>query len=403
MKIPEATRRKTKVCHVVYGRYPEDPRVRRAMGAILGPEYTLTVLCTSEPGKPSHDVCAGVQVHRVPLEAVRGSRIRYLYQYSIFFLIAAALLFPRSPTHRYHIIHVHSLPDFLVFAALPCRLLGSRVILDLHESMPHLYLARFHDRPGSWIYRLSQIAEKVSCLVASHVVTVNATIQDLLRAEGVEQSKLSVIENAPAWSMDQPPVVPDLDRVEVAVVGGLNPERDIDLLLHATKLLQSHDPLKVRIIGHGDADYVSHLETLRDSLGLQACVTIESPIPASSVQDVLNKSLFGIVTYARNPLTELATPNKAYEYAALGKAMVVADLPAIHRLFGDAVLYYEPGQASSLADAMSKLVEDTDLRRTLGRRAAEVHAAHSWDKMETRLRALYEGLSRETIGTAANA
>jgi hypothetical protein len=40
----------------------------------------------------------------------------------------------RSLTRRYDLVHVHNMPDVLVFGATVPKLLGARVILDLHLS-----------------------------------------------------------------------------------------------------------------------------------------------------------------------------------------------------------------------------------------------------------------------------
>jgi hypothetical protein len=45
--------------------------------------------------------------------------------------------------HRYDLVQVNSLPDFLVFAALGPRLIGSPVLLDLHECMPEFFATKF--------------------------------------------------------------------------------------------------------------------------------------------------------------------------------------------------------------------------------------------------------------------
>lgn len=382
-----------RIYHVVYNRYPADPRVRRAVEAVSSAEFSVTVLCATGPGERKVEMIGTTLVRRLPLEAVRGSRFRYLYQYTLFFLLAAIELLPRVRRGRYSIIHVHSLPDLLVFAALPARLLGVRIVLDLHESMAHLYLARFHDRPGSVVHRLVQVSTRLACLIASRVVTVNATIQGLLKAEGVPESKLLVVENTPAWRGEDQSGDANHSSRDIVIVGGLNRERDLELLLQAERLLRPHHPPRIRLIGHGTREYIAALETTRSSLGLDDCVSIEPEISPSTVRTVLSTTLFGVVTYERNPLTEIATPNKAYEYASLGKAIVIADLPAIRQLFGAAVLYYSPGDAISLAAAMRTLMEDASLRDKLGQRAAAVHASHSWELMVRRLRGLYEELA----------
>ena len=45
----------------------------------------------------------------------------------------------RDRRRRYAVAQVHSLPDFLVFATMPLRIVGVPVILDLHEAMPELF------------------------------------------------------------------------------------------------------------------------------------------------------------------------------------------------------------------------------------------------------------------------
>ena len=55
-------------------------------------------------------------------------------------MVAAVRLHRRE---RFALVQVHSLPDFLVFAALPLRLVGVPVLLDLHEAMPEFFRSRF--------------------------------------------------------------------------------------------------------------------------------------------------------------------------------------------------------------------------------------------------------------------
>ena len=39
----------------------------------------------------------------------------------------------RSLTRRYDLVHVHNMPDILVFAALVPKVFGAKVVLDLHD------------------------------------------------------------------------------------------------------------------------------------------------------------------------------------------------------------------------------------------------------------------------------
>jgi hypothetical protein len=70
------------------------------------------------------------------------------------------------------VVQAHNLPDFLVFAALVPKLLGARLILDLHDLMPEFYASRFKSGMTSFPIRLLCWQERLSCLFAKHVITV---------------------------------------------------------------------------------------------------------------------------------------------------------------------------------------------------------------------------------------
>jgi hypothetical protein len=59
------------------------------------------------------------------------------------------LLAFRSLTWRYNLVHVHNMPDVLVFEAFIPRVCGARVILDLHDPMPELMI-KYLESPSSF-------------------------------------------------------------------------------------------------------------------------------------------------------------------------------------------------------------------------------------------------------------
>ena len=128
-----------KACHVVYSYFPFDPRVRREVETLHRLEYELDVIAMQEPGEPRVETVLGARVHRIPFAVVRGGKVRYAFQYFVFLLAAAALLLVLHIRRRYDIVHVHSLPDFLVFAAAIPKLLGSRVLAYMNEPTPELF------------------------------------------------------------------------------------------------------------------------------------------------------------------------------------------------------------------------------------------------------------------------
>ena len=79
--------------------------------------------------------------------------MRYLFEYGMFFCQAAMKVSVLHCRRRYRFVQVNTMPDFLVFAATIPKLLGAKVVLDLHEPAPELFstlLATTIGRFSAW-------------------------------------------------------------------------------------------------------------------------------------------------------------------------------------------------------------------------------------------------------------
>ena len=124
---------------LLFSYFPEDARPSRAAQALAAEGMTVDIICLQrDQTEPRRETLGGINVFRVPLKRCRGSKLRYLAQYSTFILRSFVQLAFRSMSRRYDLVHVHNMPDVLVFAALVPRMLGAKVILDLHDPMPEL-------------------------------------------------------------------------------------------------------------------------------------------------------------------------------------------------------------------------------------------------------------------------
>src|SRR5437588_544209 len=119
----------------------------------------------------------------------------YFLQYSVFLLSAFFLLALRSLTRRFDLIHVHNMPDLLVFSALVPKLLGAKVILDLHDPMPELMMTIFGLEASSPAVRLLKGLEKLSLTFADAVLTVNKACKKIFSVRSCPAEKISVVMN----------------------------------------------------------------------------------------------------------------------------------------------------------------------------------------------------------------
>lgn len=371
---------------VAYTRYPWDPRVRREAETLVRQGHAVTVICNREPGHPAEEVVAGVRVLRMPLEIRRGGSFRYLFQYIVFFLMAAISLRRFRP----YGVHIHSLPDFLAFAAIGPKARGVPLALDLHEALPEIVRARF---PRSvFAVGLARAAEKLSTGFADHVIVVNETIRDVLAARGIPLDRITVVYNSP----DAPPgpvqaVESPLETSALRLVyaGTIDPERDLATLIRAVGELSRTVPTGLVMYGRAEPEHRAYLEGLIDGLGLRDRVRLGGVLRPESVLPHLAHSDVGVVTYARNPLTDLALPNKVFESVLLEKPLVLPDLRAMRRAFADAAWFYQPGNASDLA---AKIREAATAGAEGARRRGRARAVYEyarWEVQAERLAALY--------------
>src|ERR1700730_3169675 len=104
---------------VVFSSYPADPRPRRAAEALAKDGASVEVICLRETDdEPQHETFNGVEITRVPLKRYRGGKLSYVLQYGSFILLSGLILARRTLKQRYDLVHVHNMPDILVFSAL---------------------------------------------------------------------------------------------------------------------------------------------------------------------------------------------------------------------------------------------------------------------------------------------
>ena len=163
------------VCVVVQNIYDDDVRVRRKAQALAENNFKVDVIALEplqKKGSAPYSL-EGVTVYTIPLKKKRASRLRYLYEYSLFFFLSFIKLSFLTFKNRYTIIDVNTLPDFLVFVSIIPKLMGATVIVDMHEIMPEFYMSKYNIDRTHWIIRLLRFQEKLSIRYADYVFTVN--------------------------------------------------------------------------------------------------------------------------------------------------------------------------------------------------------------------------------------
>ncbi len=397
---------KKSICMPLYSYYPFDTRVRRTANALIDYGYNVDVICLRGKDEKKFETYDDVKVYRLPMVHIRGGYLRYLYNYGMFFMLSFLMLNSLDRKKDYDTLHVHSLPDFLVFITILQKLKGKKIILDLHEVLPEIFAARFNKDMDSRLVKIPIFLERVSIAFASHIITVNDTIKEIYIGRSAPEEKITVIMNSPDEKLDSKKDLMEfktklkLDQKFVLVyIGGINYERNIEVILKAMFNVKHKIPgifflLFGHMYGQKGEDYKEQLKALINSLGLKDRVYFGNRLHPEDVRSYLELTDFGVISYIRNPLTEVAVANKVFEYIALNKPIIVCRLRALYSLLGDdSAIYYEPEDADDLAAKIFWIYGHKNDLKGIKENAQKVYEKCKWEVMKERLQKMYEKLN----------
>jgi len=385
---------------VAYTNYPSDARVRREAETIAAqPEYEVTFLTLKEGDIPRTYKKDDVLVREVDIQKYQGkSRIKYVYSYLKFLLTAFNAVNGLLISGKIDIVHVHNMPNFLVFAALGPRIFGKKVILDIHDSIPETYLSKFESRRNEIVFKLLCLEESICCRMAHRIVCVNHVQRDGLVERGLDAAKIFISMNVPdprIFKRDSgnpaPPEKPD--GFNLVYHGTVSKRLGIDIAIQAVAKLKDKIPqLRFNVLGLGD-DLEEFIE-LAANLGIRDLVYFSRRVdPIEEIVELVRHMDLGVISNRRNLATEFMLPVKMLEYVSLGIPIVAPRLKAIQYYFDqDMVRYFEPEDVDSLARAILELYTDPELR---GKQVAEADrflGIYGWDNHKFDLLNVYREL-----------
>jgi glycosyltransferase involved in cell wall biosynthesis len=382
-----------RVCIVRQGFFPLDTRVRREAHALASAGHEVVVICARRPGQRRRERVGAVRVLRLPLPLERSEgRIRYVLQYALFALSAAVVASALHLRRRWDVVQVNSMPDALVFAAIVPRLLGSRVLLDLHECMPEFFAAKFGVGERHPALRVLVAAEQASIRFADRVITCTEPMRQVFVARGAPAEKIEVVLNSSDEAVfdvrRHPPARRRPDKFTLICHGAIERSYGLDTLVRAAALLKDRIPgLRVELFGEGT--YRTELERLARGLGLDGAVRFSNGfVPIEQLLEAIATADAGVVAMHRTAFRDLTHCNKMFDFIAMRRPAIVSRTRAVHEYFGESCFaMFDSGDEHDLARAIDRLYRD----RRLGQRLAERAAAESEPYRWVHQREIYRG------------
>jgi hypothetical protein len=197
-KLPVGSRNtRRKICMIGYSEYDSDARVRGFAEALARRGDRVDVISLGAPSTAeSGTTLNGVTVHQVFRHAGNNAGLwTHALCYFRFLARASSAVRKLHACNRYDVIHIHNVPDFLVFAAWYPKIYGAKLILHIHDAAPEFFEMRFKSLFKRPCVGLLRLIEKLSVKFANHVIISNDLWREKLLARSVDASHCSVMVN----------------------------------------------------------------------------------------------------------------------------------------------------------------------------------------------------------------
>lgn len=251
--------------------------------------------------------------------------------------------------------------------------------------LPYIVALRGSDVPGynerfSWQYiALKPLIRKV-WRDAETVVANSAGLRELARETA--DIPIEVIPNGVAVEEFEP-VYHDRDRLQVLCVSRLIERKGIRYLLEAVADLD----VDVTIVGEGDREKA--LRSLTMELGIGDQVTFTGYVPHDEIYDYFEAADVFVL-----PSFNEGMSNTVLEAMAAGLPIVTTDTGGTAELLDGNGYVVRAGDSNSIAEALSRYVQDGEKLRRHGRNSRTIAEAMSWTNVTGQYLEVYERVWR---------
>ncbi len=404
---PGARNTRARVCMIAHTNYASDNRVRRYAESLTARGDLVDVIALRAPA-PTGDELKGVSVFgikdRAHDETGKWSYARQLlrFLYGSFVTVSR-----RHHKIRYDLIHVHNIPDFLVFAALYPKWTGAKIILDIHDLVPELFKEKFKPQQDNIYIKVLKLIERLAARFSDHVIISNHLWKERLLERSVPDHKCSVVLNHvdPAIFYRRTRARAD-GKVILLFPGSFQPHQGLDIAIRALSHLKDILPnCELHLYGSGGGrDGQKTLEKLASDSGLGSRVRFFGVLPLHQIPQVMADADIGVVPKRADTFGNEAYSTKIMEFMSQG-IPVVASRTAIDTYYFDdeTVCFFKSGDDQAMAAALAEVIRDPDLRARLSQNGLDYAARNSWETKKGEYLSLVDSLRTEKFLASGSA
>jgi glycosyltransferase involved in cell wall biosynthesis/peptidoglycan/xylan/chitin deacetylase (PgdA/CDA1 family) len=379
----ENTARKSRhVCMLAYSFYESDNRIMRYADALAERGDTVDIIALRNEDTSRYEKINNVNIYRIQKRMINEkNKLTYLAKLVIFLIKSFIFISKKHLQYPYDIVHVHSVPDFEVFAAFLPKLRGAGIILDIHDIVPEFYASKFSGNKDSFFFKALVKVEQLSIKFSDHVIISNHLWHKTLTSRSVNEIKCTTVMNYPDEVIFyQRPRTRHDDKFIMLYPGTLGWHQGLDIAVKAFAKIKDQAP-QAEFYIYGRGTEKDNLHKLITELHLDNKVFIKDPLPINKIAEVMANADLGIVPKKNDPFGGEAFSTKTLEFMSLGIPVIVSGTKIDRHYFNDSVVkFFIPDDVNDLAQSMLTMMKNKEQRDTLRDNALCFVNNYRWSK-----------------------
>lgn len=388
----------------VYGR---DARVRRYAEHLADEGHRADIICLAAQGREKRAPRPGIRIYAVPMGRYRLEGLGLVFNWAVCAVMMFVWVSKLDLKNRYDIVHVHNMPDFLVFCALLPRLRGCPILLDVHDPVPEVARSKLRVGPNHLLVRMLVILERLSIGFSAHVITATPAFKDTLVSRGTPRTKITVLINAADARYFR---VTKADRTHrrgaerftLLYVGTVAARYGLHVCVRSLPLLRKEIPgirLKVVPKVRREGKALDDCLRLAAVIGVADLVEVVDPVPLEKMPEVMMRADIGVYPALSDCHMDVALSLKIPEMVNMRLPIVATRLPVLEELYGeDAIAFVPPDDHEAFASKIVELYRSPALRERLADNASLRASTMVWEDQFCAYSTLLESLLGRRLG-----
>lgn len=307
--------------------------------------------------------------------------------------------------------HLTGLP-----ALIAAKKLGIPFVYEVRGFWEITRISREPEFANTEFFKILCDLETIVADRANHVFTLTTPMREELEVRGINRDKITLLPNSCNPDRFEPKSrdyqlasvlnIPNHVPV-IGYIGTFVQYEGLDHLAEACGLLKSRNiEFRLLIVGNENTatnekgPITQKILEVAKLFDFEDWLIMPGRIPHEEVEAYY--SLIDVAPFPRKPqpVTEMVSPMKPLEAAAMKKAIIVSSVRALTDMITDEVngLVFEKGNVSDLARQLEKLILDTELRNQLGESARVwVETERTWSITANTMKNILNQVSLNTL------